>query len=128
MGVVDVNVNLKTKDKYGNVKYRLLPRTLAENVVENPSKQFVSKKQIDYWNAKQEKINPCTREEIEALFGAGSGAGGSTGGNTGEAPGDNTSGNTGGSISDAALEARVAANETALRSIVTAKDVAALFA
>ena len=80
MNVVDVNVNLKTKDKYDNVKYRLLPRTLAENVVETPSKQFVSKKQIDYWNAKQEKINPCTREEIEAMFGAGINTEGNTGG------------------------------------------------
>ena len=40
--MADINVNLRTYNEETEINDRLLPRTLAENVIESEEKQFIS--------------------------------------------------------------------------------------
>jgi len=64
----DINVNLKAKNKNGEVAYRLLPKTLANNVTTTDDKQFVSKKEKESWNDKLSAEDVIPEEEIAKLF------------------------------------------------------------
>lgn len=64
----DVSCNLKARNNNGEVAYRLLPKTLANNVVESSEKRFVAQYQIDAWNAKMDKIDNIPDEDILKMF------------------------------------------------------------
>lgn len=69
MAIRDINVNLKARNNNGTeVAYRLLPKTLANNVTESIEKQFVSAAQKAAWDSKQDKIETVSQEEINNMF------------------------------------------------------------
>ena len=68
MAVADITVNLKSRNNSGEIAYRLLPKTLANNVTESNDKQFVSSAQKERWDAKQDKINGIDGEYIDNMF------------------------------------------------------------
>lgn len=68
MATTDINVNLKARNSNGEVAYRLLPKTLANNVVENPEKKFVSENQVAAWDSKQDRMDAVLAEDIAKMF------------------------------------------------------------
>ena len=69
MATTDITVNLKTKNNKGEVAYRLLPKTLATNVVTSSNMQFCSTAEKEAWSKKQDKIDNIDDEYINGLFG-----------------------------------------------------------
>lgn len=68
MAITDINVNLKARNNSNEVAFRLLPKTLANNVTESVEKQFVSADQKNKWDNKQDKIGAVSAEFINSMF------------------------------------------------------------
>lgn len=68
MATTDINVNLKARNKNNEIAYRLLPKTLANNVTESSEKQFVTASQKQTWDNKQDKMDAVSETDINKMF------------------------------------------------------------